>query len=97
MTITQLSGGQKTLLALAFVLALAEYSSSPLYLLDEIDAALDEGNQCLVADVLQQRFGHVQILCISHHPAFHIRVRIVEKTKLYMSFNLYDRHNLKLH
>ncbi|OQR90579.1 ATP-binding Cassette (ABC) Superfamily, partial [Thraustotheca clavata] len=38
----ELSGGQQTLLGMAYVFALAQYSASPLYVLDEIDAALDE-------------------------------------------------------
>lgn len=41
----QLSGGQQALLGLALVLALSSYQNPPLYLLDEVDAALDETNQ----------------------------------------------------
>lgn len=40
-TLSELSGGQRSLLALSFVLALLKYKPAPLYILDEIDAALD--------------------------------------------------------
>lgn len=39
--LSELSGGQRSLLALSFVLALLKYKPAPLYILDEIDAALD--------------------------------------------------------
>ena len=39
-SIEQLSGGQKTLLGLAFVFAVAQYRQAPIYLMDEVDAAL---------------------------------------------------------
>jgi chromosome segregation ATPase len=41
----ELSGGQLTMLSMSYVFALACFSASPLYMLDEIDAALDEHNQ----------------------------------------------------
>jgi structural maintenance of chromosome 4 len=40
-----LSGGQKSLLSMSFIFALAGHKASPVYLLDEIDAALDERYQ----------------------------------------------------
>ena len=70
---TELSGGQKTLLGLAFVLAIAEYQPSPLYLLDEVDAALDECNQTKVVSLVAQVLGlknKCQTLAISHHADF---------------------------
>lgn len=40
-TLVQLSGGQRSLLALSLILALLKFQPAPLYILDEIDAALD--------------------------------------------------------
>ena len=37
----QLSGGQKTLVALAFILSIQRCDPAPFYLFDEVDAALD--------------------------------------------------------
>lgn len=39
--LSELSGGQRSLLALSFVLSMLKYKPAPLYILDEIDAALD--------------------------------------------------------
>jgi chromosome segregation ATPase len=69
----ELSGGQRTLLGLAFVLSIAKYQPSPVYILDEVDAALDEGNQARVASLVSQVLGHeqrCQTIAISHHADF---------------------------
>jgi hypothetical protein len=54
-SLQQLSGGQRTLVSLAFLLATGRAGcSSRLLLLDEVDAALDEHNQRRVAELLRQ-------------------------------------------
>jgi ABC-type dipeptide/oligopeptide/nickel transport system ATPase subunit len=55
----ELSGGQLALLGLSFVFAAALYKRSPLYLLDEVDAALDESNQRTVGAVIARIFGEI--------------------------------------
>jgi len=40
-SLSELSGGQRSLLALSLILALLKYQPAPLYILDEIDSALD--------------------------------------------------------
>ena len=39
--LTELSGGQKSLIALSLVLSLLRFKPAPMYILDEVDAALD--------------------------------------------------------
>ncbi|CDR96604.1 RecF/RecN/SMC N terminal domain containing protein, putative [Babesia bigemina] len=51
----QLSGGQKTLVSLAFILAAQRLQAAPFYLLDEIDAALDEGYRVNVSRLLERQ------------------------------------------
>lgn len=51
---------------------LQEGSHSSVILLDEVDAALDEANQALVAQLLKS-FSHrggAQVVCVSHNVAF---------------------------
>ena len=40
-SLSELSGGQRSLLALSLILALLKYHPAPIYILDEIDSALD--------------------------------------------------------
>lgn len=53
--IANLSGGEKTLSSLALVFALHHYKPTPLYVMDEIDAALDFKNVSIVANYIKVR------------------------------------------
>ncbi len=47
-----------------------------LFLLDEIDAALDENNSALVGKLINTIYKAKQVICISHHPTFQTEVRL---------------------
>jgi hypothetical protein len=51
--ISNLSGGEKTLSSLALVFALHYYKPTPLYVMDEIDAALDFKNVSIVGHYIK--------------------------------------------
>ena len=55
MSLKQLSGGQKTLVALALIFAIQRCDPAPFYLFDEIDAALDPQYRTTVAKLLRQQ------------------------------------------
>ncbi|RQM28941.1 hypothetical protein B5M09_005239 [Aphanomyces astaci] len=63
--ISNLSGGEKTLASLALVFALHHYKPTPLYVMDEIDAALDFKNVSIVANYIKQRTKNAQFIIIS--------------------------------
>lgn len=63
--IGNLSGGEKTLSSLALVFALHYYRPTPLYVMDEIDAALDFKNVSIVANYIKQRTRNAQFIIIS--------------------------------
>ncbi|XP_055858458.1 structural maintenance of chromosomes protein 4 [Episyrphus balteatus] len=63
--ISNLSGGEKTLSSLALVFALHYYKPSPLYFMDEIDAALDFKNISIVAHYIKERTKNAQFIIIS--------------------------------
>ncbi|KAG7663523.1 SMC4 [[Candida] subhashii] len=63
--ISNLSGGEKTLSSLALVFALHQYKPTPLYVMDEIDAALDFRNVSIVANYIKERTKNAQFVVIS--------------------------------
>ena len=63
--ISNLSGGEKTLSSLALVFALHKYKPTPLYVMDEIDAALDFRNVSIVANYIKERTKNAQFVVIS--------------------------------
>ncbi|ODQ65461.1 RecF/RecN/SMC protein [Nadsonia fulvescens var. elongata DSM 6958] len=63
--IANLSGGEKTLSSLALVFALHHYKPTPLYVMDEIDAALDFRNVSIIASYIKERTKNAQFIVIS--------------------------------
>ncbi|KLO14413.1 cohesin complex subunit psm1 [Schizopora paradoxa] len=51
----QLSGGEKTVAALALLFAIHSYQPAPFFVLDEVDAALDNTNVAKIANYIRQR------------------------------------------
>jgi len=72
----QLSGGEKTVAALALLFAVHSYRRAPFMVMDEVDAALDSGNVHKVSHYVRQRATHrdpasrVQCLVVSLKDAF---------------------------
>uniref|UniRef100_H2YW17 SMC hinge domain-containing protein n=1 Tax=Ciona savignyi TaxID=51511 RepID=H2YW17_CIOSA len=69
-----LSGGEKTVAALALIFAIHDYQPSPFFVLDEIDAALDNTNIGKVAEYIKQMSNRVQCIVISLKEEFYNRV-----------------------
>jgi len=60
-----LSGGEKSLTALAFIFAIQEYQPSPFYVLDEVDMYLDSVNAEMVAKRIKASSGRAQFIQVS--------------------------------
>jgi structural maintenance of chromosome 1 len=58
-----LSGGEKTVAALALLFAIHSYKPAPFFVLDEIDAALDNTNIGKVSKTLLQKL-HFLFFCL---------------------------------
>ena len=76
--ISNLSGGEKTLSSLALVFALHNYKPTPIYIMDEIDAALDFKNVSIVANYIKDRTKDAQFIVISlRNNMFELAERLV--------------------
>jgi len=73
---TSISGGEKTLAAIVFVLALQKLKSSSFYLFDEIDAHLDAPNAERLAKIIEERSEGSQFIMVS------LKDSVVKKAKL---------------
>merc|ERR1719427_2532324 len=70
---SNLSGGEKTIAALALLFAIHSYHPAPFFVLDEIDAALDNTNIGKVAAYIQSQRDKMNIIVISLKPEFYCR------------------------
>lgn len=64
-----LSGGERALTSIALLSAIMETNPSPFVVLDEVDAALDEGNTVRFANILNELRVHTQFIVITHNRA----------------------------
>jgi chromosome segregation protein len=61
-----LSGGERSLTAMAFLFAVFRSRPSPFYLMDEVEAALDDVNLLRFLDLLQEFREEAQLVVVSH-------------------------------
>jgi chromosome segregation protein len=61
-----LSGGERSLVAVAFLVALFKARPSPFYILDEVEAALDDTNLGRLLEIYEELRAHSQLLVITH-------------------------------
>eukprot|EP01053_Blabericola_migrator_P003326 Blabericola_migrator_1__3325@NODE_197_length_11501_cov_283_066206_g170_i0_p3_GENE_NODE_197_length_11501_cov_283_066206_g170_i0NODE_197_length_11501_cov_283_066206_g170_i0_p3_ORF_typecomplete_len716_score201_18SMC_N/PF02463_19/8e02SMC_N/PF02463_19/1_4e43DUF3584/PF12128_8/8_1e07AAA_13/PF13166_6/17AAA_13/PF13166_6/35SbcCD_C/PF13558_6/2_2e03SbcCD_C/PF13558_6/0_0019FlaC_arch/PF05377_11/2_5e03FlaC_arch/PF05377_11/72FlaC_arch/PF05377_11/0_034FlaC_arch/PF05377_11/0_069FlaC_arch/PF05377_11/5_1e03FlaC_arc len=78
--IQNLSGGEKTLSSLALIFALHHYKPTPIYFLDEIDAALDPQNVVIIASYVAEE---VRGLHTGYRHSFHSTELVALNSWLY--------------
>jgi chromosome segregation protein len=66
-SIDAMSGGEKTLTALAFMFAIQDYEAAPFYILDEADAALDVNNSAKFVKLIADHAKKTQFIVITHN------------------------------
>ena len=64
-SLTELSGGQRSLIALSLILALLQSKPAPMYILDEVDAALDLSHTQNIGRLIRTRFRGAQFIVVS--------------------------------
>ena len=65
-TISQLSGGEKTMTCVALLMSIFKSKPSPFCILDEVDAALDEANNQRFNLIVQDFISQSQFIVITH-------------------------------
>ena len=66
-SIHQLSGGEKAMTAVALIFAIFQLNPSPVCLLDEVDAPLDDTNVARFADLIREMSREVQFVFVTHN------------------------------
>ncbi len=66
-TIHQLSGGEKAMAAVALIFSIFELNPSPVCLLDEVDAPLDDSNIVRFGNLIREMSKDVQFVVITHN------------------------------
>ena len=66
-SIHQLSGGEKSLTAIALIFSIFELNPAPFCILDEVDAPLDDANVSRYCDLVREMSSRVQFVIITHN------------------------------
>jgi chromosome segregation protein len=67
MTLALLSGGERAMTSAALIFALIAVKPSPFYLLDEIDAALDDANVARFSQMVRDLAADAQMIIVTHN------------------------------
>merc|ERR1719238_540874 len=96
-SLTELSGGQRSLLALSLVLALLLFKPAPMYILDEIDSALDLSHTQNIGHMIRTHFPHSQFIVVSlkegmfNHANVLFRTRFMDGTSMVTRYAIRDQ------
>ena len=80
-SLSELSGGQRSLIALSLVLAMLLFKPAPMYILDEVDAALDLSHTQNIGVMLRAHFKASQFIVVSLKEAMFNNANVVFRTK----------------
>ncbi|PNF31371.1 hypothetical protein B7P43_G10071 [Cryptotermes secundus] len=77
----ELSGGQRSLVALSLILAMLLFKPAPIYILDEVDAALDLSHTQNIGNMLRTHFKHSQFIIVSLKDGMFNNANVLFRTK----------------
>jgi structural maintenance of chromosome 2 len=80
-SLTELSGGQRSLLALSLILALLLFKPAPIYILDEVDAALDLSHTQNIGRMIRAHFPYSQFIVVSLKEGMFNNANCIFRTK----------------
>lgn len=94
-SMTELSGGQRSLLALSFLLAMLKFRAVPFYILDEIDSAMDLSHTENVGYIISKFFPQSQFIVISLKGGLFNAANVIFRTSLIDGRSSIQRDDLK--
>ncbi|XP_057366441.1 structural maintenance of chromosomes protein 2-like [Daphnia carinata] len=80
-SLAELSGGQRSLVALSLILAMLLFKPAPIYILDEVDAALDLSHTQNIGVMLKQHFKQSQFIVVSLKDGMFNNANVLFRTK----------------
>lgn len=80
-SLSELSGGQKSLLALSLILAMLLFKPAPIYILDEVDAALDLSHTQNIGRMIKAHFPQSQFIVVSLKEGMFNNANVIFRTK----------------
>jgi structural maintenance of chromosome 2 len=80
-SLTELSGGQRSLIALSLIMALLQFKPAPMYILDEIDAALDLSHTQHIGTLFRTRFRGAQFIVVSLKEGLFTNANVLFRTR----------------
>ncbi|XKL61203.1 hypothetical protein PGB90_008260 [Kerria lacca] len=93
----ELSGGQRSLVALSFILAMLLFKPAPIYILDEVDAALDLSHTQNIGQMLKAHFTHSQFIVVSLKEGMFNNANVIFRTKFVDGMSHVQRTTLNRH
>lgn len=81
-SLSELSGGQRSLLALSLILSMLRFKPAPVYILDEIDSALDLGHTQNIGKMIKHHFPNSQFIIVSLKEGMFDKADVLFKTEL---------------
>ncbi|XP_048507861.1 structural maintenance of chromosomes protein 2 [Athalia rosae] len=86
-SLSELSGGQRSLIALSLILAMLRFKPAPLYILDEVDAALDLSHTQNIGTMLKRHFTKSQFIIVSLKDGMFNNANVLFRTKFVDGFS----------
>ncbi|XP_065517264.1 structural maintenance of chromosomes protein 2 [Lathamus discolor] len=90
--LTELSGGQRSLVALSLILSMLLFNPAPIYILDEVDAALDLSHTQNIGQMLYTHFRQSQFIVVSLKDGMFSNANVLFKTKFVDGVSTISRH-----
>nr|WJN25082.1 condensin complex subunit [Tranzscheliella williamsii] len=90
-SLTELSGGQRSLIALSLIMSLLQFKPAPMYILDEIDAALDLSHTQHIGQLFRNRFRGSQFIVVSLKEGLFTHANVLFSARFRDGTSLVDR------